>query len=115
MSLVGPRPEVPQHLPLFNQLAPEALSVRPGITGPATLLYRDEERLLAGVDDPESVNASLLLPDKLRLNAAYARGYTLAGDLLCLLQTLAGAGPRYRALEAIPRDPRHDAPHRRAA
>ncbi|QDT69701.1 Putative undecaprenyl-phosphate N-acetylgalactosaminyl 1-phosphate transferase [Planctomycetes bacterium MalM25] len=102
MSLVGPRPEVPKHLPMYRLLAPEVLSVRPGITCPATLLYRDEELLLAVSDDAEQLDREVLLPDKLRLNQNYVESYTIAGDLVCLFHTLTGSGPRIKRHEDLP-------------
>lgn len=115
MSLVGPRPEVPQHLPLYQKHYPDVLRVRPGVTCPATLLYRNEEQLLATSDDPDWLSDAVLLPHKLRLNTDYARRYTLVGDLRCLLDTLTGAGPRITSLSDIPKDHLSDDPSRHAA
>lgn len=105
MSLVGPRPETPEHLDLFLTSHPEVLSLRPGITCPATLLFRCEEALLTQTADPENLNRSVLLPCKMRLNAEYADAYTLTGDLVCILRTLVGSGPRYRQLSELPATP----------
>jgi lipopolysaccharide/colanic/teichoic acid biosynthesis glycosyltransferase len=105
MSLVGPRPETPEHLDLFLTSHPEVLSVRPGITCPATLRFRCEEALLMQTADPEGLNRRMLLPCKMRLNAAYAAAYTLRGDLMCILHTLVGSGPRYRLLAELPETP----------
>ncbi|TWT99494.1 putative undecaprenyl-phosphate N-acetylgalactosaminyl 1-phosphate transferase [Botrimarina colliarenosi] len=103
MSLVGPRPEVPQHLDRFLQTHPDVLRVRPGITCPATLLYRNEETLLAAMPFPDAINESVLLPHKLRLNEAYARSYTFNGDLVCIWRTLSATGPRLTRLDDLPR------------
>jgi lipopolysaccharide/colanic/teichoic acid biosynthesis glycosyltransferase len=61
------------------------LSVRPGITGPAALKYRDEEALLAGQDDPERYNDPVLWPDKVRLNREYVENGSFWGDMLLVL------------------------------
>jgi lipopolysaccharide/colanic/teichoic acid biosynthesis glycosyltransferase len=64
------------------------LSVRPGITGPASLAYRHEEEILAAVPDPEAHNREVLWPDKVRINREYVRSWTLAGDLSYLVATV---------------------------
>jgi lipopolysaccharide/colanic/teichoic acid biosynthesis glycosyltransferase len=87
MSLVGPRPEVPKYLEFIRMQAPIVLSARPGVTGPATLKYRCEEKLLASQPDPEWFNDSYVLPDKLRINERYIREYRFMHDLKCLWQT----------------------------
>jgi len=84
MSLVGPRPDVPG---FADQLAGE---VRPGITGPASLVYRYEECLLSGVEDPEEYNLRVVFPDKVRINLHYIRNYTFREDLRMIWLTLTG-------------------------
>src|SRR5437667_12267053 len=81
MSLVGPRPEVPQYVALFNEEEKEILSVRPGITDWATLWIRDEGRLLAGSDDPERTYFEKIWPEKHRLALEYVRNRSLTVDL----------------------------------
>jgi lipopolysaccharide/colanic/teichoic acid biosynthesis glycosyltransferase len=89
MSLVGPRPDVPELVnTLPHELRELLLSVRPGITGPATLLYRHEEQLLAGQPDPERFNREVLFPQKTAINCAHIRNYRLRSDIVCLVQTL---------------------------
>jgi lipopolysaccharide/colanic/teichoic acid biosynthesis glycosyltransferase len=88
MSLVGPRPEVPEYLDRIRREAPLVLSVLPGITGPASIKYRHEERLLAARANPAAFNDEVLLPDKLRINEAYVRDYSFRSDLTCLWQTI---------------------------
>jgi lipopolysaccharide/colanic/teichoic acid biosynthesis glycosyltransferase len=90
MSFVGPRPDVPGFADLLTGGDRLVLSVRPGITGPATLKYRDEERMLAGQDDPEAYNRDVIFPDKVRINLEYVRNWSLAGDLRLIWQTVAG-------------------------
>lgn len=64
------------------------LSIRPGITGPATLKYRHEEELLAAQDDPEAYNREVIWPDKVRINLDYIRNWSLRGDIRYILQTV---------------------------
>jgi lipopolysaccharide/colanic/teichoic acid biosynthesis glycosyltransferase len=88
MSLVGPRPEVPAYLSRIRREAPLVLSVRPGITGPATIKYRREEQLLASVPDPQAFSDDVLFPDKLRINDSYVRYYNFFADLKYLWVTV---------------------------
>lgn len=107
MSLVGPRPEVPKYVALYEQVAPgvgaRALAVRPGITDPVSLAHLDEAEILARAADPEREYVEVLLPKKLAAAAAYAERATLASDLAVLARTvwrLAGFGRgRGRAVE----------------
>jgi lipopolysaccharide/colanic/teichoic acid biosynthesis glycosyltransferase len=64
------------------------LSIRPGITGPATLKYRNEESLLASQPDPESYNRDVIFPDKVRINRAYIRDYSFMKDLGYIWKTI---------------------------
>src|SRR5207249_11392098 len=73
MSLVGPRPEVPDFVDMSVPIWRRVLSVKPGITDVTTLAYRHEEELLAGVADPEKHYREVILPAKLDLNAQYIR------------------------------------------
>ncbi|MEP1207429.1 MAG: sugar transferase [Rhizobiaceae bacterium] len=88
MSFVGPRPDVAGYL---DQLGPEwqdVLDLRPGITGPATLFFRNEEELLAGADDPKNYNDNVIWPKKLKINRQYAQSWSFLSDLHYLLQTV---------------------------
>lgn len=89
MSLVGPRPDVPEYLDRIRREAPSVLSIRPGLTGPASIKYRREEELLARQRDPQDYNDRVIFPDKLRINDAYVRNYRLLKDLYYLWQTVA--------------------------
>ena len=89
MSFVGPRPDVPGFADRLQGEERLILSVRPGITGPATLAYRDEESLLAAQSDPEAFNRDVVYPDKVRLNLAYIRNYRLWTDLECVGRSIA--------------------------
>jgi lipopolysaccharide/colanic/teichoic acid biosynthesis glycosyltransferase len=87
MSLVGPRPEVAEYVDLKNPLWQEILSVRPGITDPATLRLHNEEQLLASVEDKEAFYTEILQPFKLRGWAECARHKTWKSDLSIILRT----------------------------
>ena len=88
MSLVGPRPDVRGFADLLEGEDRIVLSVRPGITGPAALAYRHEEKLLAGADDSETYNRETIWPDKVRINRAYVENYSLLTDVRCLVATV---------------------------
>ena len=81
MSLVGPRPEVPRYVEMFRDDYAYILSVRPGITDPASVKYRDEAAVLAGSDDPEREYVSRILPDKIALARQYIDQASLTYDL----------------------------------
>ncbi|MCE8017066.1 sugar transferase [Halomonas sp. MCCC 1A17488] len=99
MSFVGPRPDVPGFADLLDEQDRVILAVRPGITGPATLKYRDEERLLAGVADPERYNREVIFPDKVRLNRDYVLHWSFGRDLGYLWRTLFPSGNAARSEE----------------
>lgn len=88
MSFVGPRPDVPGYADRLHGSERALLSIRPGITGPATLFYRNEEELLAGQDDPEAYNREVIWPDKVRINLDYIRNWSLKGDLQYIITTV---------------------------
>jgi len=95
MSLVGPRPEVPEYVDIFRDRYARLLQVRPGITDPASLRYRNESALLAGAADPEVEYRQRILPDKLRLSIEYAERATLKTDIALIFQTLFGRHAEY--------------------
>ena len=88
MSLVGPRPEVPEYVQLQTPIWQAVLQVRPGITDLATLLYRDEERILASSTDPNAFYCERVLPAKLVLNRSYVRSRSFLRDLRLILETI---------------------------
>lgn len=89
MSLVGPRPELPKYVELYPaELRERVLSVRPGITDPASLAFSHEAELLAAAADPEREYREVILPAKLRLSADYASRASLLTDLGLILVTL---------------------------
>jgi lipopolysaccharide/colanic/teichoic acid biosynthesis glycosyltransferase len=90
MSFVGPRPDVPGFADQLNGADRLILAIRPGITGPATLAFRDEEVLLAAQADPERYNREVIYPEKVRLNRIYIEQYNLRKDLTYLIQTVVG-------------------------
>ncbi|MTV24479.1 sugar transferase [Nitriliruptoraceae bacterium ZYF776] len=101
MSLVGPRPEVPEYVDLSRPDQRETLRHRPGLTDPASLAFRDESALLAGRADPEAYYVATLLPAKLALSAAYGRRRTWRSDLGILVATAAAiAGRPTKAVRA---------------
>jgi lipopolysaccharide/colanic/teichoic acid biosynthesis glycosyltransferase len=87
LSLVGPRPEVPDYRSFYRGEFGKILEVRPGITDPASVKYRREERILAVSDDPERTYVQSILPDKLRMNLEYAANISFGKDLKILGET----------------------------
>ena len=90
MSLVGPRPEVPGYADTLSGEDRLILEIRPGITGPATLTYRNEEEILAAQPDPVRYNDEVIFPDKFRINLCFLREVSLSKDLGYLLKTVIG-------------------------
>lgn len=90
MSFVGPRPDVPGYADNLQGDDRIVLSLRPGITGPATLKYRNEEELLATVDDPIKYNDDVIYPDKVRINRYYAEHYSFLADIQMIFCTVLG-------------------------
>ena len=89
MSLVGPRPEVPRYVAMYPPaLREKILSVRPGITDPASLAYRHESEVLARAADPEATYVNVVMPAKLRLAADYVEQASLWTDLRLMGRTL---------------------------
>lgn len=89
MSLVGPRPELPRFVAQYPQgLRDQVLSVRPGITDPASLEFLDEASVIDGAADPERTYVEQILPLKLQRQAAYAQRATLLSDVMVLGRTL---------------------------
>ncbi|MFN4116307.1 MAG: sugar transferase [Inhella sp.] len=88
MSLVGPRPDLPEYVARYPEpLGSQVLALRPGITDPASLAFRDEAERLAAAADPEREYLERILPAKLRLSADYARQATLLSDLRLIART----------------------------
>ena len=87
MSFVGPRPDVSGYADKLNGDDNIILSIKPGITGPASLKYRNEEELLAEQADPEKYNREVLFPDKVRLNREYIDNYSFCKDMKYIWET----------------------------
>ena len=92
MSFVGPRPDVPELVRSLKGADRIVLSVRPGITGPASIKYRHEETLLARQPSPDVYNRTVIFPDKTRINREYVERYRFFRDIQFLIQTLLGGG-----------------------
>lgn len=95
MSFVGPRPDVPGYADALTGDDREVLKLRPGITGPASLKYRNEEELLAKVEDPQRYNDEVIFPDKVRLNRYYLHHYSFWMDLKMIFATVLGRKMEY--------------------
>lgn len=102
MSLVGPRPEVPRYVAAYPAAQRErVLSVRPGITDFASIMFRNENELLAGVADPESTYLNTVLPEKLRVAVNYVDHASLTADIKVLGLTLRTVFVSERAWKAL--------------
>jgi lipopolysaccharide/colanic/teichoic acid biosynthesis glycosyltransferase len=90
MSFVGPRPDVPGYADQLEGENRLILKLRPGITGPASLKYKNEEELLAQVEDPQKYNDEVIYPDKVKINLDYYYHHSLAGDIGLIIETVCG-------------------------
>ena len=88
MSLIGPRPDVAGFADELEGKDREVLSIRPGVTGPASVLFADEEQILASVEDPVTFNADVLFPSKTAINRAWIEHASLIDDLRILVWTV---------------------------
>lgn len=95
MSFVGPRPDVPGYADQLKGKDREVLKLRPGITGPASLKYRDEENLLAEQADPQKYNDEVIFPDKVRINLYYLHHYSFIKDIEMIFCTVLGRRMKY--------------------
>lgn len=95
MSFVGPRPDVPGYADRLQGDDREMLELRPGITGPASLKYRNEEELLAAVDNPQEYNDTVIYPDKVRINRYYLHNYSFVKDIEMIVCTVIGKKMKY--------------------
>ena len=113
MSFVGPRPDVPGYADLLEGEDRVVLKMRPGITGPATLKYRDEDEMIAAfvekakndknpefaAMDPQEIanwyNDNVIYPDKVRLNCYYYKNYSFIKDIQMIFATVLGRKIRY--------------------
>ena len=88
MSFVGPRPDVPGYADRLQGEARKILELRPGITGPASLYFRDEEDILAKAENPQEYNDTILWPKKTELNLQYCREWSFWKDIGYILVTI---------------------------
>jgi lipopolysaccharide/colanic/teichoic acid biosynthesis glycosyltransferase len=115
MSVVGPRPEVQRYVDLYTEQQREVLEYTPGITDPASLHYIAEEDLLGQCEDPHAYYVSVVMPDKVERNLAYARRATVFSDLWLVARTALLPLGRLvgRELPPVLVDPSFVAPSRR--
>nr|WP_284046794.1 sugar transferase [Gelidibacter japonicus] len=88
MSFVGPRPDIAGFADCLEGEDRIILNVKPGITGPATIKYKDEERILAQQSDPEHYNRTVIWTDKVEINKKYVRNWRFSVDLLFILKSI---------------------------
>ena len=88
MSIVGPRPEVPKYVALYNERQRQVLSVRPGLTDYASIEYISENELLAKSSDPDRTYIEEIMPAKLELNLKYIENQSVMEDLRLIFKTL---------------------------
>lgn len=88
MSFVGPRPDVPGYADKLEGEERKILLLKPGITGPASMKYSNEEEILALQDDPIKYNDEVIYPDKVRINLAYLEHQSILLDLKIIIYTV---------------------------
>ena len=89
MSLVGPRPEVRRYVDAYTPEYLATLLIRPGITAPSSIAFKDEDHLLNGAENPDAVYIEKILPPKMALNLEYLRNISVLGDIAILFRTVA--------------------------
>lgn len=87
MSLVGPRPEVRKYIEMYTPEQMKILTMRPGITDPASIKYRNENELLTTTEHPEEFYIKVIMQDKLAINLQYLESHTLFKDFKIILLT----------------------------
>ena len=88
MSFVGPRPDVPGYADILEGNDRRVLELKPGITGPASLKYRNEEEILAMQDDPIKYNDEVIFPDKVKINLKYLDNWSFFEDIKIIIYTV---------------------------
>lgn len=88
MSLVGPRPEVPRYVDLYDEYQSQILLVQPGITDYASIEYRDENEILGKSENPEKTYIEEIMPIKIELNMKYIRNISLFEDIKLVINTI---------------------------
>ena len=89
MTLVGPRPETPEFVALYDAAERRVLDVRPGLVGPSTLAFMDEAARLAAAEDPEDYDRTTMVHERVRLDLGYVEHRSVAVDLRLLLRQAA--------------------------
>ncbi len=95
MSFVGPRPDVPGYADRLQGKDRIILSIRPGITGPAQLAYKNEEEILSNQNDSVKYNDEIIWPDKVRINQEYIEDYSFFKDIYYIWKTIGGGNVKY--------------------
>ncbi|MDM1355972.1 sugar transferase [Myroides marinus] len=90
MSLVGPRPDVPGYADKLVGEDRKMLLLKPGITGPASLKYKNEEEILAEQEDPIKYNDEVIFPDKVKINIHYLENWSFIEDIKIIFKTILG-------------------------
>ncbi len=90
MSFVGPRPDVPGYADILVNNDRIIISIRPGITGPSSLKYKNEEELLSKQSNPEKYNDEVIWPDKIKINIEYINNWSLMNDIRYIFLTILG-------------------------
>ncbi|EHO08778.1 hypothetical protein HMPREF9714_02149 [Myroides odoratimimus CCUG 12901] len=90
MSLVGPRPDVPGYADQLEGDDRKMLLLKPGITGPASLKYKNEEEILAEQEDPIRYNNEVIFPDKVKINISYLENWSFVKDIRIIFKTIFG-------------------------
>jgi lipopolysaccharide/colanic/teichoic acid biosynthesis glycosyltransferase len=90
MSFVGPRPDVSGYADMLQCDDKIVLSIKPGITGPASLKYKDEEEILAKQNNPTEYNDTIIWPDKVKINKKYIKNWSLKKDIIYIIKTITG-------------------------
>ena len=90
MSFVGPRPDVPGYADKLEGEDRIVLSIRPGITGPASVKYKNEEEILANQENPKEYNDNVIWPDKVKINKEYIENWSLKKDIEYIIRTVLG-------------------------
>jgi len=88
MSIVGPRPDVAGYADKLQGEDRIILSVKPGITGPATIKFKNEEALLLSQDNPKEYNDTVIWPEKVRVNKEYIKNWSFAKDINCIFKSI---------------------------
>ncbi|PKA82145.1 lipopolysaccharide/colanic/teichoic acid biosynthesis glycosyltransferase [Ulvibacter sp. MAR_2010_11] len=91
MSWVGPRPDISGYADKLEGDDKIILSIKPGITGPATLTYRNEDNLLVQQSNPKEYNDIVIWPDKVAINKAYIQNWSLVGDVKYIIRSVFGS------------------------